>query len=317
MAARVWRRLEDVPAGFAPSALTIGNFDGVHAGHQVLLRRATEIGRAHGWHASVLTFDPHPAKVVAPDRAPQLITAFDRRVELMEAQGIEQVLILPFTREVSLWGPEYFVEHLLVERLGVKAVVVGDDFHFGHKQAGDDRLLEQLAVKCGFEVVLVPPVAVRGSRVSSSLVREMAGEGRVDRAARLLGRPFELQGRVVTGEGIGSKQTVPTLNLEPDAEVLPLSGVYVTRTRDLDDGRRWESITNVGIRPTFGGSAMTVETFLLEPFGPPTPARIRVEFLRRIRDERKFESAEDLKAQILRDVQRAKRVHVRLRYLAA
>jgi riboflavin kinase/FMN adenylyltransferase len=265
----------------------------------------------------VLTFEPHPAKVVAPERAPRLITSFERRVELMEREGIEHVLILPFTREVSLWPPKYFVEHLLVEKLGVKAVVLGDDFRFGHKQAGDRNLIEELGAKHGFEVALVAPVEVRGERVSSSLVREMAGAGRVARAARLLERPFELQGRVVSGQGVGSKQTVPTLNLEPDSEVLPLSGVYVTRTIDLDGMREWESITNVGNRPTFGGGAVTVETFLLGALEPPAPERIRVEFLWRVRDERKFASAEALKAQILRDVMRAQRVHARLRSFCA
>jgi riboflavin kinase/FMN adenylyltransferase len=294
---------------FGPSALTIGNFDGVHAGHRVLLRTAAQIAQARGWKPSVLTFNPHPARIVAPARAPRMITSFERRAELMAEEGIQQVMLLPFTRDVSLWSPEYFVEHLLVGRLGVKAVVVGDDFHFGHKQAGDRRLLEELGIQHGFEVVLVPPVEVRGQRVSSSLVREMVGAGRVARAARLLTKPFELQGRVVSGHGVGSKQTVPTLNLEPDSEVLPLSGVYVTRTRDLDRERRWESITNVGTRPTFDGDALTIETFLLQPLEPPAPERIRVEFLWRVRDERKFASAEDLKAQILRDVQRAQRIH--------
>jgi riboflavin kinase/FMN adenylyltransferase len=153
--------------------------------------------------------------------------------------------------------------------------------------------------------------------VSSSLIREMVGAGRIARAARLMGRPFELEGCVVSGQGIGSKQTVPTLNLEPDSEVLPLNGVYVTRTRDLDGGRIWDSITNVGVRPTFGGDAVTVETFLLSAFEPPVPQRIRVEFLRRVRDERKFESPEALKAQIFRDVARAQRVHQRLRKFRA
>ncbi len=310
---RVWRDLKDVPADFGPSALTIGNFDGVHAGHRVLMRRAAELGRQNGWKASVLTFDPHPARVVAPERAPRMITSFARRTELMGQEGIEQVLVLPFTREVAAWSAEQFVRELLVGRLGVRAVVVGEDFRFGHKQEGDTRMLEALGARYGFQEVLVAPVAVRGERVSSSLVREWAARGRVDRAARLLTQPFTLQGRVVAGRGIGSTQTVPTLNLEPDSEVMPLAGVYVTRTRDLDDGRGWESITNVGVRPTFGGEGTTVETFLLSPFTPPTPERIAVQFLRRVRGERKFDSAELLKAQILADARQAQRVHARLR----
>jgi riboflavin kinase/FMN adenylyltransferase len=308
--------LDDVPADFGPAALTIGNFDGVHCGHRALMRRAAAEANAHGWKASVLTFNPHPAKVVAPARAPKMITAFARRVELMGQEGIAQVLVLPFTEEVARWSAEDFVK-VLVERLGAKCVVIGDDFRFGHKQSGNRALLEEIGRLCGCDVIAVGPVNVRGERVSSSLIREMVGAGRIARAARLMGRPFELEGRVVSGQGIGSKQTVPTLNLEPDSEVLPRDGVYVTRTLDLDDGRDWDSITNVGVRPTFGGDSVTVETFLLNPFEPPAPARIRVEFLRRVRDERKFESPEALKAQIFRDVARAQRVHDRLRKFRA
>ncbi len=314
---RVYRRLEDVPGDFGPCALTIGNFDGVHHGHRFLMKKAAELGRARGWRPSVLTFCPHPANVVAPARAPKMITSFERRIDLMAEEGIEQVLVLPFDWEVAGWSPEQFVRDLLVDRLGVRAVVVGEDFRFGHKQAGNSRMLEEFGALLGFQEVLVAPVAVRGVRASSSLVRTLVSAGQVARAARLLSKPFALQGRVVPGQGIGSKQTVPTLNLEPDSEVLPLNGVYVTRTRDRDGGRKWDSITNVGIRPTFGGEAVTVETFLLGLFEPPTPERILVEFLWRIRDERKFDSPEALKAQILSDARRAGRVHSRLRKFCA
>ena len=313
---RAWWRLEDVSGGFGPSALTIGNFDGVHCGHRELMRRTSVAARENGWKASVLTFNPHPAKVVAPARAPQRLTACARRVELMGAEGIAQVLVLPFTEDVARWTPQEFVK-VLAEQLGAKCLVIGDDFRFGHRQAGNRELLEQLGKRCGFEVIAVDPVNVRGERVSSSLVREMVGDGRIARAARLMGRPFELEGRVVSGAGIGSKQTVPTLNLEPDSEVLPRDGVYVTRTHDLDNGRSWDSITNVGMRPTFGGDAVTVETFLLSPYDAPQPERIRVQFLWRVRDERKFPSPETLKTQIFRDVARARRVHERLRKFCA
>ncbi len=310
---RVFWGLDHVPSDFGPCALTIGNFDGVHIGHQELMRRTAEIARSNSWKAAVLTFQPHPAKVIAPARAPNMICDFARRAELMGAAGIEHVLVLPFTEELSRWTPEEFVLKLLVGKLGAKAVVIGDDFRFGHKQAGDRALLETLGREHGFGVVTVDPVEIRGQRVSSSLLREMAAAGRITRASRLLARPFELEGQVVSGHGIGSKQTVPTLNLSPDSEVLPRSGVYVTRTVELAEGRRWESITNVGMRPTFNGDALTIETYLLGPLEPPDPERIRVEFLWRIRDERKFESAEELKAQILRDARRAMRVHERLR----
>lgn len=310
---RVFWGFDHVPPDFGPCALTIGNFDGVHIGHQELMRRTAEIARAGGWKAAVLTFQPHPAKVIAPARAPKMICDFTRRAELMGAAGIEHVLVLPFTEELSRWTPEEFVVDLLVRKLGAKAIVIGDDFRFGHKQAGDRALLERLGREHGFDVVTVAPVEIRRQRVSSSLLREMAAAGRIARASRLLARPFELEGRVVSGHGIGSKQTVPTLNLAPDSEVLPRTGVYVTRTVELPEGRRWESITNLGVRPTFNGDALTIETYLLSPFEPPDPERIRVEFLWRIRDERKFASPEELKAQILRDARRAIQIHARLR----
>jgi len=305
---RVWWRLEDVPPDFGPSALTIGNFDGVHRGHRELMRTTAAAAAANGWKPSVLTFQPHPAEVVAPQRAPKMITAFPRRVELMGEQGIEQV--------VARWTPEDFVQ-FLVARLGAKCIVTGDDFRFGHKQAGNRNLLEAFGLRDGFEVIVVDPVNVRGERVSSSLVRERVLAGGVARAARLMARPFELEGNVVPGQGIGSTQTVPTLNLDPNSEVLPRDGVYVTRTRDLAGARVWDSITNVGMRPTFGGTSLTVETFLLSPYEAPAPQRIRVQFLWRVRDERKFDSPELLKAQILQDVARAGRVHQHLRKFCA
>lgn len=310
---RIFRGLHEVPADFGPSALTIGNFDGVHDGHRELMRRTARLACEGGFKPSVLTFNPHPAKIVAPSRAPRLITSFERRAELMAEAGIAQILILPFTAAVAQWSPEDFVERLLVAKLGAKVVVVGEDFHFGHKQAGDRSTLERLGALHGFRVELVAPISVRGERASSSLIREMAGAGRIARAARLMGRPFELQGEVVSGHGIGAKQIVPTLNLQPDSEVLPAAGVYVTRTTDLADGRRWRSITNAGMRPTFGGDAFTVETFLLDPFDGVAPSHIRVELLWRLRDERRFESPELLKAQILRDVLRAGSIHRRLK----
>jgi riboflavin kinase/FMN adenylyltransferase len=299
---RIWRSLAEIPPDFGPCATTIGNFDGVHLGHQALMRNIAALSRERGWKAAVLTFNPHPAKVVAPDRAPKVIMTLDQRAEVMGDLGIEEVLMLPFTPEVSRWTPEEFVKTVLVDAMQVRAVLVGDDFRFGHKQAGDTAVLTELGAKYGFEVDPITPVNVRGERVSSSLVRQMALGGKVNRACRLLGRPFALEGRVVKGHGVGAKQTVPTLNLQPFTEVWPADGVYVSRTHDLDSGCTWQSITNAGNRPTFGGDDKSIETFLLEPLTGSQPERIRVEFLWRVRDERKFPTPADLKAQILRDV---------------
>jgi riboflavin kinase/FMN adenylyltransferase len=302
----VYRSLQEVPADFGPSALTIGNFDGVHYGHRKILRRLVELAAAHGWKPSVLTFHPHPTTVVAPERSPLLMTTPERRAELMREEGIAQVLILPFTPELAQLSPEDFVRTLLVERLAARAVLVGDNFRFGHRQAGNVEVLRELGRRYGFETEIVGAVSCRGRVVSSSGIRELIRDGSVSLAARLLQRPYALEGDVVSGRGVGSQQTVPTLNLSTAAAVIPARGVYITRTRDLDGARQWNSVTNIGYRPTFGASEeLSIETFLLEPLTSEPPRQIRVEFLRRIRDERRFNSPEELKSQIFRDVRAA------------
>jgi riboflavin kinase/FMN adenylyltransferase len=311
---QIYRSLDQVPADFGPCALTIGNFDGVHFGHRRLLRRVAEVGAARGWKSAVLTFDPHPTQVVAPDRTPVLLTSPAHRAELMAEEGIGEVLILPFTAEIAHLSPEDFVRQLLVDRLGVRAVLVGDNFCFGYRQSGNVRLLAEFGARMGFETEIVPAVKWRGRMVSSSGIRALLKAGRVSLAARMLLHPYALDGAVVEGRGVGSKQTVPTLNLAPDTGLAPAAGVYVTRTYDLAGGLRWNSITNIGYRPTFGQSdQLSIETFLLDPFTGDTPQRIRVEFLWRVRDERAFESPAALKQQILRDVGVAQRYFRRTR----
>jgi riboflavin kinase/FMN adenylyltransferase len=300
---RVYRSLDEVPPDFGPSALTIGNFDGVHAGHRRILRRVKEVALERGLKASALTFHPHPSKVVAPARAPRLMNSPDERTALMGEEGIEQVFIMPFDRHVAHLTPEQFVEQVLVRKLGVRAVVLGHDFCFGYKQAGNVRVLGELGRKHGFTTEEVKAVTVRGRLVSSTGLRQLIEAGRVSQAARLLERPYALEGEVVAGRGVGSKQTVPTLNLAANTEVLPATGVYVTRTHSLDGRREWPSVTNVGYRPTFGDSPeISIETFLLEPLDAAPPRHIRVEFLWRVRDERHFPDPQALKQQILRDV---------------
>jgi riboflavin kinase/FMN adenylyltransferase len=301
-------------AGFKPCALTIGNFDGVHLAHRRLLRTTVQGAAAAGLRPAALMFDPHPACVVAPERAPRLLTSLDERCRLIQGEGIEQVLILPFTTELARLTPEEFATQCLRDGLGARIVIVGENFRFGCNQAGDTRTLEQLGARLGFEVRLLETVRWRGRRVSSGEVRKLVAEGNVGTAGRLLERPYAISGEIVTGHGIGSRQTVPTLNLRTDAQVIPARGVYVTRTYESDGARQWNSITNVGIRPTFGNDdALSIETFLLDPLEGATPERIRLEFLRRVRDERKFESPEALKTQILRDVGRAKTYFRRVR----
>jgi riboflavin kinase/FMN adenylyltransferase len=310
---RIYRSLEEVGNDFGPSALSVGNFDGVHAGHRMIFRRVVELARERGWKPSALTFDPHPAKIVAPERAPRLLTTPEERCRLMAAEGIQQVLILPFGWDIARLEPDEFVRDILVARLGVRAVLVGSNFRFGHRQAGDTKRLMELGAACGMFTEVIPAIKVRGCQISSSEIRRLVTAGNVTRAGRLLGRPYSLEGDIVSGFGIGSAQIVPTLNLKTDAEVVMPAGVYITRTRDVNDGRTWPSLTNVGSRPTFGGAEISVETHLLTTLDGNAPRRIRVEFLRRVREERKFPSAESLKAQIARDAQRAGR-YFRLLY---
>jgi riboflavin kinase / FMN adenylyltransferase len=263
----------------------------------------------------------------------------DQRVRGMQEEGIEAVLLLPFSLDFARLTPEQFANEILARTLGTRVVLVGDDFRFGYKQAGNVETMRELGERLGFEVEAISGITRRGERVSSSAIRKMVGTGAVSRACRTLGAPFALEGNVVRGQGIGSKQTVPTLNLEPLNEVLPKAGVYVTRTLALSlppgrgsvtpdefpsrdpasplgvlarQGATWNSITNVGYRPTFDGENLTIETFLLDPFDGETPQKIEVSFLFFVRDERKFETPEALKAQILRDVGVAKRLHRRL-----
>jgi riboflavin kinase / FMN adenylyltransferase len=308
----IYRSLSETPADFGPCAITIGNFDGVHAGHRKILRRVAALAREEGWKAAALTFDPHPAKLLAPANAPRLLTTMEQRAHMMLDQGIDEILILPFTWEIAALTPEDFARQILADKLNARAVLVGANFRFGKRAAGDAGMLEQLGEQYSFETDVIPPVAWRGRMISSSEIRRLIQAGDVSTACRMLSRPHMLRGTVVRGEGIGSKQTVPTLNLDTTAEVIPNDGVYVTRTHDCKGPRNWPSITNIGNRPTFHGQHRTIETFLLSALDSPPPDEISVEFLRRVRDERKFESPEALKAQILRDVGRAQAYFRRL-----
>jgi riboflavin kinase / FMN adenylyltransferase len=313
---RIFRSLAEAHGEFPPSALTIGNFDGVHLGHRRIFERAAALGAEHGWKPSALTFDPHPTRVVAPERTPRLLTTPERRAQLMAEEGIQQVLILPFTREIAELPAEEFVRQIVAGELGARAVLVGENFRFGRRQSGDVRLLQQFGRQLGFITEVISTEQCRGRTVSSSVIRDAVERGQVALAARFLRHPYALDGNVVRGHGIGSKQTVPTLNLATTAEVIPARGVYLTRTRDLESARQWNSITNVGYRPTFGAtSELSIETFLLNPLEDPPPTRIRVEFLCRVRDERKFDNPEALKAQILKDVRVAQNYFRRARLL--
>jgi riboflavin kinase/FMN adenylyltransferase len=269
------------------------------------------LARENGLVPTVLTFDPHPARVLAPERAPKLIQTIPQRLRCLEKQGVEAALLLPFSLEFARLSPEQFAQSILATALKAKIVLVGEDFRFGYRQSGNIETLRELGGTFGFELQPVSAVLGSGGRVSSTAIRQLVAAGKVSRACRLMGGPFALEGAVVPGQGIGRKQTVPTLNLSAENELLPRTGVYVTRTRDEVTGRQWPSITNVGYRPTFDGESLTVETFLLDTPPVETPSRIEVTFLTFVRDEMRFATPELLKARIIRDAAAAKRFHTR------
>ncbi|MGH9470002.1 MAG: bifunctional riboflavin kinase/FAD synthetase [Terriglobia bacterium] len=295
--------LEKLPPPASGSVVTIGNFDGVHLAHQQLLKRVAERAGARGAKAIAVTFDPHPIRVLAPDRAPAALTSISERASLLERLGIDILVVLHFTREVAHLSPEAFVRQALVERLHVAGVCAGPNFRFGYRQAGDAALLAELGRAEGFSVEILPALSVRGQMVSSTRIRQLLSEGKVHLAGRLLGRPFANCGPVASGRGIGRREAVPTLNLAPIEEQLPKTGVYVTRTRLGGESR--PSVTNVGFSPTFGEHDLTVETHLLNFAGTVDAKEIAVEYLHRLRDEVKFHNPAMLRLQIQEDVQRS------------
>lgn len=296
-------------AASGPCVLTIGNFDGLHLGHQRILRTVVEQARAIRLTPAVLTFDPHPVRVLAPHKAPQLITTRSQKLGLIAKAGIELVVTVPFDMEFAALSPQAFIQKYLVEGLGTKRLCVGRNFTFGSGQTGNIETLR--AWRHEFELVEISPVSARGIVASSTNVRGRIQEGNVSRACRLLGRWFEIEGSIVEGAGRGRKVTVPTLNLESDNELLPRHGVYITRIA-IDGGEFMDSITNIGTRPTFEEHRRTIETFVLRAAVPAVTLSARLQFLRRVRDERKFDSPELLREQIGRDVQTAERFFRRL-----
>jgi phosphoribosyl 1,2-cyclic phosphate phosphodiesterase len=296
------------------SVLAIGNFDGIHLGHQAILRATVDRAQALDAVSTALTFDPSPRKVLRPETAPMRLSTNTQRMEWFNALGLEAVVVLPFTLDLARLTPEEFVDQILLRDLHVRAVLVGENFRFGHRQAGDVKCLTELGAKQGFAVVIVPPVVFRGEIVSSTIIRREVASGDVAHAARLLGRPFVLTGEVVTGTGTGRRFTFPTLNLAPEQELLPARGVYVTRTCLDGEPHSHRSVTNIGMRPTFNGSSLTVETHLLDTQLATAPKRLEVRFWKRLREEKKFTGPEELRAQIAADIARANKFFSRLRH---
>jgi riboflavin kinase/FMN adenylyltransferase len=304
---QVFHKLEDVPSGFAPTLVSIGNFDGVHRAHACVLAEIVNRARQQGAKSMAVTFEPHPVRILRPDSELKLITPTPEKLRLLEASGLDAVLLLPFGRDVSLMTPRQFAEDILKTQLHAREVHEGYNFHFGHKAAGNVSMLAEFGREMGFEVKVYPEMKVRGEAVSSSCIRRLLGEGRISRARHLLGHPFSMLSTPGRGRGYGSKYTVPTINLSRYEELVPKDGVYITRTRVAVEC--FDSVTNVGGRPTFGAESFAVETHLLNfhpiELGPET--EVEIHFLQRLRDEIKFPSVEALREQIGRDVHKARR----------
>jgi len=286
------------------TAVTIGNFDGVHLGHQKILRNVLERAHAANLTSAVLTFYPHPARVLRPEAAPALIETLDQRLAAIDATGIDAAFVVRFDAELAKLTPEDFVQRFLVDAMRAKTVLIGGNFRFGHKQAGDAQMLGDLGRRLGFEVEIVPPVTADDVVVSSSAIRGALRDGKVDDARRMLGRPFALAGKIQTGTGQGSKLVVPTLNLATEQELLPKSGVYATEA--VVGEKIYYAATNVGVRPTFDGSRTTIESHLLDFNDALTSGNLEFRFWARLRDERKFSSPAELREQVLRDINQAR-----------
>jgi riboflavin kinase/FMN adenylyltransferase len=303
---QIFRQLDELPAGFGPSVVSVGNFDGVHLAHlRVLEEIVTRAGKGKT-NSVVVTFEPHPMRILRPDSGLKLLTPTAERLRLLEKTEIDAVLLLPFTRDVSLMSPQEFVQQILRDRLHAVEVHEGYNFHFGHKAAGDVSLLAQLGRELGFEVVVYPEMRVRGESVSSTRIRELVQSGEVDRARALLARPFSIRSTPGRGRGYGAKYTVPTINLSRYEELAPKDGVYITQTRVGKEC--FDSVTNIGNRPTFGADSFAIETHLLDfhPLELTPETEIELVFLSRLRDEIKFASIEQLREQIGRDIGKAR-----------
>ena len=289
-----------------PTVLTLGVFDGLHLGHQLIMRTVVERARAAAAVPTAVTFDPHPRAVLHPASAPPLLQTFDQKIEAFGVLGIEQAIVIRFTPEFARVRAEEFLRDVVHERLHAREVYLGRGFAFGHKREGDIELLRRVGERLGFRAGEVPEVRLRGQRISSSRIRELLAEGRVNLARRMLGRPYGVEGRVVRGQERGRTLGYPTANLLPQNRVIPARGVYVTAT--LIEGTWRRSVTNVGVRPTFGqDAAPSVETYVLGWGGDLYGDVVRVRFLHRLRPERRFSGADELKRQIEADVMRAAR----------
>jgi riboflavin kinase/FMN adenylyltransferase len=293
------------PADWRLPVVAVGNFDGVHRGHQKILERVCRRAGERGGTPLVLTFDPHPPRVVRPDKAPPLLMTPGQKLEALARSGVVGVAVVRFTHDLSQWDPDQFVRAVLLEWLHVAEVWVGANFLFGRERTGNYTLLRVLGSQYGFRAEKIDPVRYKEFVVSSTRIRRLVSEGRVDEAGALLGRHYVLDGTVVPGDARGRMLGFPTANLSTENELLPPHGVYATLA--VLEGRVWTAVTNIGVRPTFGGDARpAIETHLLDFEGDVYGHRLQLAFAQRLRDERAFPGMEALRAQIDADCRRAR-----------
>ncbi|PYY19896.1 MAG: bifunctional riboflavin kinase/FMN adenylyltransferase [Acidobacteria bacterium] len=304
---RIFRSLDELPADWNSTVVSIGNFDGVHRAHRKVLARVAGRARELGAHSVAVTFDPHPLRVLRPESAPALISPLPQRIASLKETGIDATLVLPFTQQLAAVSPREFVQKIVVERLRAKEVHEGASFHFGHRAEGNCEILKELGREFGFAVTIYPEMHWRKETVSSSRIRQLLAEGNVTRARHLLDRPFSVVSTPARGRGYGTRYTVPTINLAPYRELVPRNGVYITCTRVADES--FESVTNIGHRPTFDGHSFAIETHLLNfhQIALDEQTEVEITFLKWLRTEVKWPDPEALKQQIGRDVARARR----------
>ena len=292
--------------------IALGNFDGVHLGHQEILKRVVEKAKKKGGTGIVVTFEPHPLKILSPEKCPPLIISFRDKAELLEQVGIDILICLHFDREFSELSPSEFVNKIIIEGIGAKEVLVGYDFAFGKKRGGDTNTLKKLGERLGFNVNIVEPISVENKIVSSTLIRNLIKEGNVREAAVYLGRHYSIRGRIVGGDKRGKKLGFPTANIHPHHELIPKDGVYIGEVR-LHDNKNYKSLINVGTRPTFGEHDLNIEAFILDFDKDIYGEFLKVAFLERIRDEIRFETSELLIKQMNKDLQDAKSFFIKNR----
>ncbi len=288
------------------SAITLGNFDGVHLGHRALIGRIVLEAKKRGIAAVVYTFQPHPVRLLSPHNAPPLINTIEQKIELIASLDVDALVLEPFTPDFSHTTPHDFFEHILIDRLHAQFLISGYDFTFGARRSGDRETLKNLGGQHGIDVAILKPQFSGETLVSSSLIRKYVQEGQVKVAGKYLCRPFFLDGTIVKGQGRGRTIGIPTANLKTKQELIPAYGVYATHL--IVSKKTYPSVTNIGIRPTFGGDVPTIETHLLGFKGNLYKKKVRLEFVDFIREERHFDSVKTLATQINKDINKVKQI---------